>query len=40
MNGADAVLLIVASIASDDTLTKMMAKSRALGMEPLVEVRK
>ena len=35
--GADTVLLIVASLTDDD-LTDLMAYSRELGMEPLVEV--
>ena len=35
--GADTVLLIVA-ILSDEQLTTLMAQSRAMGMEPLVEV--
>jgi anthranilate synthase/indole-3-glycerol phosphate synthase/phosphoribosylanthranilate isomerase len=37
VNGADAVLLIVASL-DDQTLTNLLAFSRELGMEPLVEV--
>lgn len=37
VHGADSVLLIVASL-DDATLTQLMARSRALGMEPLVEV--
>jgi anthranilate synthase/indole-3-glycerol phosphate synthase/phosphoribosylanthranilate isomerase len=37
VHGADSVLLIVASL-DDGTLTHLMARSRALGMEPLVEV--
>ena len=35
--GADTVLLIVA-ILSDEQLTSLMSQSRAMGMEPLVEV--
>lgn len=35
--GADTVLLIVA-ILSDEQLTTLMSQSRAMGMEPLVEV--
>ncbi|MGE3077309.1 MAG: indole-3-glycerol phosphate synthase TrpC [Dehalococcoidia bacterium] len=35
--GADSVLLIVASLG-DESLAKLMAMSRELGMEPLVEV--
>ena len=35
--GADTVLLIVA-ILNDEQLTTLMAQSRAMGMEPLVEV--
>jgi anthranilate synthase/indole-3-glycerol phosphate synthase/phosphoribosylanthranilate isomerase len=35
--GADSVLLIVASL-NDEELAHLMARSRALGMEPLVEV--
>lgn len=35
--GADSVLLIVASL-DDATLARLMAASRSLGMEPLVEV--
>lgn len=37
VNGADAVLLIVASL-NDTELSQLMALSRELGMEPLVEV--
>ncbi|MBE0607743.1 MAG: indole-3-glycerol phosphate synthase TrpC [Dehalococcoidia bacterium] len=37
VHGADSVLLIVASL-DDVQLTHLMARSRALGMEPLVEV--
>lgn len=37
VHGADSVLLIVASL-DDATLTQLMVRSRALGMEPLVEV--
>ena len=37
MHGADTVLLIVA-ILSDEELTSLLAASRKLGMEPLVEV--
>ena len=37
VHGADSVLLIVASL-DDAKLTHLMARSRALGMEPLIEV--
>lgn len=37
VNGADTVLLIVAAL-KDETLARLMALSRELGMEPLVEV--
>jgi indole-3-glycerol phosphate synthase len=37
VNGADAILLIVASL-DDATLAGLLESSRALGMEPLVEV--
>ncbi len=37
VNGADTVLLIVAAL-DDETLRNLMAFSRELGMEPLVEV--
>jgi len=37
VHGADSVLLIVATL-DDGTLARLMARSRALGMEPLVEV--
>lgn len=37
VHGADSVLLIVAAL-DDETLARLMARSRELGMEPLVEV--
>jgi len=37
VHGADSVLLIVAAL-DDATLARLMARSRELGMEPLVEV--
>lgn len=37
VHGADSVLLIVAAL-NDATLARLMARSRELGMEPLVEV--